>query len=406
VLDAIYPPGAESRVPIVAITGTNGKTTTTRLIAHLFRAAGHVVGYTTTDGVYVDDRLIVAGDTTGPFSANVVLSHPAVDVAVLETARGGILRAGLGFDACDVAVVLNVSPDHLGLDGVDTLEQLADVKGLLPAVVRRGGHVVLNADDPLVLAMRARTEARVVLTTLTAPGTHAAVEAHLASGGTVVRVEADGGTPQIVVRDGERCHAVLAVDEAPLTLGGRARFQVANVLAAVAAAHAQRVGHAVIASGLRAFEASVERTPGRMNLVRTPRGDVLLDYAHNVGAVAALMDVVRAFPARRRIALLTAPGDRRDEDLRAIGALGVGLDLLVAKEHPHYRRGRPVGEIAARIAEGARAADLPSERVELFDDEPAAVARALDLMTAGDLVVIVADDFDAVLRQVRAAADA
>ena len=188
-LDALYGPDDATTIPLIAVTGTNGKTTTTRLIAHLFRQAGFTVGYTTTDGVYVQDELLMQGDLTGPFAANLILSHPAVEVAVLETARGGILRAGLGWEQCDVGVVTNVTSDHLGLKGIDTIEQLADVKAVIPAVVKDTGYAVLNADDPLVFAMREHTAGRIVLFSTRPVGECANVEEHLAHGGIVARVE-------------------------------------------------------------------------------------------------------------------------------------------------------------------------------------------------------------------------
>lgn len=212
ILDMLYPPGSQSTIPVIAITGTNGKTTTTRLISHIFRQTGKAVGYTTTDGVYLQDRLVMEGDMTGPFSANLVLSNPAVEVAVLETARGGILRAGLGFEEADVGVVLNISADHLGLRGIQTLEQLAEVKSVIAAVVKREGHAVLNADDPLVYAMRRRTTGDVVLISTAEPGTNEAFEAHLASGGIGARIEE--GT--FTVRRGRLRIPIVPVREVPL----------------------------------------------------------------------------------------------------------------------------------------------------------------------------------------------
>ncbi|HEV2736604.1 MAG TPA: cyanophycin synthetase, partial [Longimicrobiaceae bacterium] len=279
ILEMLYPAGSDSTIPVVAVTGTNGKTTTTRLIAHIFRATGRTVGYTTTDGVYLRETLLMEGDLTGPFAAGVVLSHPQVEVAVLETARGGILRSGLGFQACDVGVVLNVAPDHLGMRGIDTVQQLAEVKALVPRVVKPGGHAVLNADDPLVLAMRERTRGEVVLTSALGEGGNPHVAEHLAGGGTAVLVEEVDGRETFVVRRGGERLPVAAVDEVPLTVGGAARFQVENVLAAIAAAHAQGVEMATLREGLRTFVPSAASTPGRMNVLRTARGRVVVDYA-------------------------------------------------------------------------------------------------------------------------------
>jgi cyanophycin synthetase len=399
VIDMLYPPDAEWSIPVLAVTGTNGKTTTTRLIAHLFRHAGNVVGFTTTDGVYHQGQLLMEGDLTGPFAASVILSDPRVEVAVLETARGGILRSGLGFDACDVGVVMNVTSDHLGMRGIDTLEQLADVKALIAASVKPGGHAVLNADDPLVLAMRGRTPGEVIFFSLDAASAH--VAEHLAAGGTAVTVDDEGGRETIVIRRGTESIPVAAADDVPLTMGGAARFQLQNVLAAVAAAHAQGMPAEEIRGGLATFLPSDTTTPGRMNVLRTARGQVVVDYAHNPAAVRALAEFARRTGARRSIGLVTMPGDRRDEDLRELGAAAAGFDYVIAKEHPRYLRGRAAGEVARLIGEGIEAAGAGPDRWEAVLSEPEAVERALGMMEDGDLVLIVADDTAAVLAQLR-----
>ncbi len=391
ILDMLFPTGAPTTIPVLAVTGTNGKTTTTRLLAHLFRTTGKRVGFTTTDGVYFQQHLLLEGDLTGPFAASIVLSHPDVDVAVLETARGGILRAGLGFDACDVGVVLNVSADHLGLDGIDTLEQLAEVKGVIPAVVKPGGHAVLNADDPRVLAMRARTPGTVVLFSTAPPGENGDVEAQLARGGIVARVEHDGNDERIVIREGARCAALATVRELPLTFGGAARFQIQNLLAASAAAYAQGMPVERIREGLLGFVPSAEHTPGRLNVIETTRGRVIVDYAHNAAAVAGLLDFVGRLPAERRIAVISVPGDRRDEDLREVGALAAGMDYVIFKEHEHYRRGRAPGEGARVLAEGLLATGFAPDRVATFREESDAVAHAIGLMCPGSVVALIVD---------------
>jgi cyanophycin synthetase len=391
ILDMLYPPGAATTIPVLAVTGTNGKTTTTRLVAHLFRGTGKRVGFTTTDGVYFQEHQLLEGDLTGPFAANVILSHRDVDVAVLETARGGILRAGLGFDACDVAVVLNVTADHLGLGGIDSVEQLADVKAVVAAAVRPGGHAVLNADDPLVLAMRDRTPGTVVLFTTRPAGQSPDVEAQLARGGIVARIEHDGGEEQLVIRDGARRAVLASVREVPLTFGGTARFQLENVLAASAAAYVQGVPVDRIRAGLLDFVPSAARTPGRLNVLETELGRVIIDYAHNAAAIAGLLDFVSATPAEQRMALISVPGDRRDDDLREVGRLAAGMDYVVFKEHAAYRRGRPAGEGARVMAEALVATGFPAERVATFDEEAGAVEHAIARMRPGSVVAIIAD---------------
>ena len=385
ILDMLYPPGSETRIPVVAITGTNGKTTTTRLIAHLFRQTGRSVGFTTTDGVYFQETLLMSGDLTGPFSANIVLADPRVDVAVLETARGGILKSGLGFESCDAGVVLNVSPDHMGQRGIHTLEQLAAVKAVIPASVHAGGHAILNADDPLVLAMRDGTRGDVVLISAKGEGGNPEVSAHLSRGGVAVTVEEE----RIVLRLGSERLPVVAVAEVPLTMGGAARFQVENVLAAVAVAHALAIPPARIAEALLTFVPSSAATPGRLNVMELRGGRVVVDYAHNPAGVRGLIDFVGRMEARRRIGVFSAAGDRRDDDLREIGGIIAALDHVVLKEHPEYRRGRPPGEAARLIAEGLAAAGVAPDRYETVLDEGEAVAHALELMREGDVVVIV-----------------
>ncbi|MDB4881305.1 MAG: cphA [Gemmatimonadetes bacterium] len=402
ILDMLYPPGAPTTIPVIAVTGTNGKTTTTRLIAHLFRDVGHTVGFTTTDGVYFQEHQLMEGDLTGPFAANIILSHPDVEVAVLETARGGILRAGLGFDACDVGVVLNVTADHLGLGGIDTVEQLADVKAVIAAVVKPSGHTVLNADDPFSFAMRERTPGRVVLFTTRPPAESPHVKEHLELGGIAARVERDEhDEEQLVIRVGEERHVLASLREVPLTFGGAARFQVGNILAASAVAYVQGMSAEQIRRGLLGFVPSAARTPGRLNVFETSLGRVIIDYAHNAAAIAGLLDFVVQLPAEHRMAILSVPGDRRDEDLREIGALAARMDYVIFKEHERYRRGREPGEAARMLAEGLLATGFPAERVAHFDDERDAVAHAIGVMRHGGVVAIMADDGLAVLEQLR-----
>jgi cyanophycin synthetase len=395
IIDMLYPVGAEYTIPVIAITGTNGKTTTSRLVAHLFRHTGKSVGFTTTDGIYLQNRLVMEGDMTGPFSANIILSNPTVEVAVLETARGGILRAGLGFDECDVGVVLNVSADHLGLRGIHTLEQLAEVKSVIPAVVKREGHAVLNADDPLVYAMRERTMADIVLFSTLAPGENERFEDHIERGGIGVRVEDE----TFVIRRGRLRIPVVNVREVPLTMGGAARFQFQNIAAAIACCYVRGVRYDTIRAGLLTFFPSPSMTPGRLNLMRVGRGRVLVDYAHNAAAVEGLMEMALNIPARRRIGVVAAPGDRRDEDIRAVGRMSAGLDRVIVKEDTD-RRGRAEGEVAELIVEGLREGGLSRERVEVIAAEDEAVTRALDDIQSDDLVVILADKVPAVLELV------
>ncbi len=395
IMDMLYPPGAPTTIPVVSVTGTNGKTTTVRLIAHIFRHTGKTVGFTTTDGVYLNNRLVMEGDMTGPFSANIILSNPTVDVAVLETARGGILRAGLGFDECDVGIVLNVSADHLGLGGINTLDQLAEVKSVIAAVVKREGHAVLNADDPLVLAMRERSPGDVVLVS-TSPEENPAVDEHLAQSGIAVLVERN----TFVIRRGRLRIPIAGAHEVPLMMGGAARFQRGNILSAIAAAYVQGIRYDDIRAGLLSFFPSPALTPGRLNLMRVGRGRILVDYAHNAAAVGGLMELVLGIDAGRRIGVITAPGDRRDEDIRELGRLAAGLDHVIIKEDNDLR-GREPGEIAGLVRDGLVAGGLSDGEIELVADELDAVDRGIALLDDRDILVALADDVGAVLEHLR-----
>jgi cyanophycin synthetase len=397
IVDMLYPPGVESTIPVIAVTGTNGKTTTTRLIAHLFRNTGQTVGFTTTDGVYLQNRLVMEGDMTGPFAANIILTNPTVEVAVLETARGGILRAGLGFDEADVGVVLNVSPDHLGLRGIHTIEQLADVKSVIPSVTKREGHAVLNADDPLVYAMRERTGADLVLFSAREFGENELVADHIARGGIAAVVEK--GT--FVIRRGRLRIPIAAEHDVPLTLGGAARFQRQNVLAAMASAYVQGMRYDDIRAGLLTFFPSPSTTPGRLNMIRVRGGGrVLVDYAHNAAAIAGLVDLVWNTPAAKRFCVLTVPGDRRDDDIREAGRLCAGFERVIIKEDVD-RRGRAPGEIAELLSEGLVEEGMDPERIEVLYEEGEAIRRGLDLLGEDDLLVIHADKVPGTLAIVR-----
>jgi cyanophycin synthetase len=380
VMDMLFPNGKSGRIPIVSITGTNGKTTTTRLIAHIYRQTGQVVGYTTTDGIYVDDHVVEKGDTTGPQSAQVILKDPTVEVAVLETARGGILRSGLAFESCDVGVVLNLSADHLGIGDIETIEQMAQLKSVVVEAVSPKGYAVLNADDPLVAGMAARVKGQVAYFSMNPA--NELVKNHTQSGGLAAVYE--NGYLSILKGDW-----TLRIEQAvhlPVTMEGRAPFMIANALAASLAAFAQGVPIEAIRAALLTFRASVNQTPGRMNLFNLGHYHALVDYAHNAASYEALGGFVCNWPGER-IGVVGGPGDRRDEDFMELGKLAAKIfDRIIIKEDDDLR-GRPSGQAAELITKGI-SQENPNCRYETILKETDAVNTALDQATPGGLVVI------------------
>ncbi len=390
IIDRLFEPGDDGRVPVVAVTGTNGKTTVTRLVAHLFGAAGLCVGMTNTDGAWVDGRAIDRGDCSGPKSARNVLAHPDTEAAVLETARGGILREGLGFDRCQVAVVTNVGAgDHLGLNYITTVEDLAVIKRVIVQNVAPGGCAVLNAADPIVLAMAAACPGDVIL--FAADARLPALAAHRALGRRVLYV--DGG--DIVAAEGS-ARVRLSLREVPLTRGGTIGFQVENTLAAVGAAWAAGLSFEAVRSGLASFVNDAHNAPGRFNVLDHRGATVIADYGHNPDAMRALVAAVQAMPARRRSVVISAAGDRRDDDIREqTRILGEAFDDVLLYQDA-AQRGRTDGEVMALLREGL--AGAPRARVvDEIRGEFVAIDRALERLQPGDLCLILVDQVDEAL---------
>ncbi len=394
VLDMLFPPGKPHRIPIISITGTNGKTTTTRLIAHIYKQTGQVIGYTTTDGIYIGEHLVEKGDTTGPQSAQVILKDPTVEVAVLETARGGILRSGLAFESCDVGVILNVSPDHLGIGDIDTIEQLAHLKGVVAESVSPYGYAILNADDPLVSAMVEKVKGHVAFFSMNPE--NELLQNHIRQGGLAAVYE--NGYLSIIRGDW-----TLRIEEAvhlPVTMGGMAPFMIANALAASLAAFAQGVTIEAIRAGLTTFRASVAQTPGRMNLFNLGRFHALVDYAHNVASYEALGSFVCNWPGER-VGIVGGPGDRRDEDFINLGKLAAKIfDRIIVKEDED-RRGRPSGDAAELIRKGILL-ENPASNYEVILNEEEAVNKGLDEAVGGSLVVILPETVSGAFRLIEA----
>jgi cyanophycin synthetase len=379
IVDALF--GADDgRIPVVAVTGTNGKTTTTVMIAHAARLAGLSTGATTTEGVYIDGERIVKGDCTDYRSARTVLASPDVDFAVLETARGGILKRGLAFDRCDVAVVLNVSADHLGLDGIDTVEDLARVKFVLAERARRA--VVLNAEDDHCVAMSAALPRAVEVLFFALDPDNPVLLRHLEHGGRAVYLEDN----TIVLANGARHEALLDVRTMPCTMKGAARYNIANALAAAAALSATGFGNLEIVAGLRTFVSDWKHNPLRSNVFDVDGVTVIFDYAHNTAAYAALAETARALTPGRLVGVVAAPGDRRDEDLIAIGATcAAGFDDLVVYETENH--GRAGGEVAALLVQGARLGRFELDHLQVHLDVHEAIRAGLARCEPGDVLV-------------------
>jgi cyanophycin synthetase len=406
VVDMLFPPGATSRIPIIAVTGTNGKTTTSRMISHIFKGMGRKVGMTSTDGVVIDERLVIRADASGPRSARMVLQNPRVDTAVFEVARGGILREGLGYERNDVAVVLNVQPDHLGLRGIDTVEQLADVKAVLVEAVPRDGHAVLNADDPLVRAMRRKCSGQVVWFSMEEPGSEARdlIDAHCRRGGKALVLNPSERGEMIVVRHGRREMQLAWTHLLPATFGGKARMNVQNALAAAAAAFAAGAPLHDIRQGLRSFSTNYYLSPGRLNEVEVNGVNVIVDYCHNAPGMKMLGDFVdrvgdslessHDLARPSRIGIIATAGDRRDEDMRELGHIAAQhFDVCIVREDVALR-GRRRGEVAGLVLEGVRQAMAEGARCKQSEEvleEISAVRHALNRANKGDLVVVCVD---------------
>ncbi|PSR19841.1 cyanophycin synthetase [filamentous cyanobacterium CCP3] len=394
ILSMLFPPGTPARVPIVAITGTNGKTTTTRLTAHIFKQTGQMVGYTTTDGIYIGDNMVEPGDTTGPQSAQVILQDPTVEVAVLETARGGILRSGLAFRDCDIGVVLNVAADHMGLGDIETLEDMAHLKSVVAEAVRPSGYAVLNADDPLGAAMAQRVKSQVAYFSMDPH--NELVRKHSQQGGLAAVYEQG----YLSILKGDWLLRIEQAEKVPLTMGGKAPFQIANALAASLAAFAQGVDIGCIRQALHTFEASTDQTPGRMNLFNLGQFHALVDYAHNPASYEALGGFVKNWPGRR-IGVVGGPGDRRDDDFITLGKLAAQMfDDIIVKEDDDTR-GRDRGDAAKWIVHGIEEV-IGEATYRTILNETEAINTALDGAPNDSLVVVLPESVTRAIALIKA----
>lgn len=384
VIDMLFPPGVDSRIPIVAVTGTNGKTTTTRLIAHIVRMKGYKVGYTTTDGVYIQNRLLMTGDCTGPASAEFVLKDPTVNFAVLECARGGLLRAGLGFKRCDIGIVTNVAADHLGLKGIHTIDQLAKVKGVIPEVVHPSGTAILNADDDHVYAMRENVKGAVALFSM--DENNERIKRHAKNGGLSAIYE----NGYITVMKGEWKIRITKAVNVPLTMGGKAAFMIQNVLPAALTAYIREFPIEDIKVALESFMPSASQTPGRLNLFEFQNFQILLDYAHNGAGLRALGHLVEKMDGKPKVGIIAGVGDRRDEDTIELGKIASEIfDEIIIRQDRNLR-GKSEEQLIGLLEEGINSVD-PAKPRKVIPSEAEAIKYAVDNAKKGSLIVLSSD---------------
>ncbi len=389
VIEMLFPQGAPSRIPIAAITGTNGKTTTSRMLSHILKVAGHIVGMTSTDGVYIDGHLSVKGDMTGPVSSKIVLRDPSVDIAVLETARGGIVRSGLGYFESNVSAVLNVTEDHLGMRGIETIEQLAEVKRIVAEVAK--DTAILNADDALCLKMANHTQARFICYVTMNPN-HGLVREHIRAGGRAVVLEAGINGEMITIYDKGAHIPLLWTHLIPATLEGKATHNVQNAMFAAALAFSLDKSLEDIRHGLRTFSTTFFQAPGRMNVYDEYSFRVILDYAHNSDGVGHMSDLATKLDVKgKRVVVIAGPGDRRDVDLENIAKAAAGkFDYYICKADDN-RRGRGETEVADIIANTLKAEGISDDQIKVIPDEVSAIDHALNIAVKDDLLIIFAD---------------
>jgi cyanophycin synthetase len=384
VIEKLFPKGSNGKIPIVAVTGTNGKTTTTRLIAHIMKMEGYRVGYTTTDGVYIQNRLLVQGDCTGPNSAEFVLKDPTVNFAVLECARGGLLRAGLGFKNCNVAVVTNIAPDHLGLKGIHTVEQLAKVKGVVPETVLPDGHAILNADDDLVYEMRRGLQCNVALFSMNENNPRILA---LQRKGGITAIYENG---YVTLCRGEWKMRVMKAHEIPITYGGKAEFMIQNILPAIIAANIQGASIEDMKAGLSTFIPSPNQTPGRLNLFEFKKFTVLLDFAHNAAGMRALKKFTDTLDGTVKVGIIAGIGDRREQDNNDIGSVAAEMfDEIIIRQDKNLR-GKTDQEIIRMLEDGIKKID-PNKPVKVIPNEREAITYAIENGKEGSLIVLCSD---------------
>ncbi|WP_298120267.1 cyanophycin synthetase [Flavobacterium sp.] len=384
VIDMLYPPGKPSRVPIIAVTGTNGKTTTTRLIAHIVKNNGYRVGFTTSDGIYVQNHLMEKGDTTGPISAEYILKDPTVEFAVLETARGGILRSGLGFSRCDIGIITNIQEDHLGLSDIHTLDDLARVKATVVRSIKKDGWAILNAEDDQCLKIANELSCNVAYFSMDENNPKVV---QFAKEGKIVAVYENGF---ITIKKGEWKIRVERATHVPLTMGGKAKFMIANVLAATLAAYLQGFKTEDISLSLQTFIPSAAQTPGRMNIFEFKKFKVLIDFAHNPAGYKGVEEYLSSVEATKKIGIIAGVGDRRDEDIKECATIAARMFDHIIIRQEKYLRGRTEEEIIGLIMEGIAASGRTITH-EIISKETEAIKHAIDTAEDGTFITALSD---------------
>lgn len=391
IVDMLFPYGSKHSVPIVSVTGTNGKTTTTRMISHILKTRGMRVGMTTTDGIYIDDNCIMKGDTTGPASAKMLLTDKSIDVAVLETARGGIIRSGLGYDLADIGVLTNISEDHIGLDGVNSLEDMLHVKSLVIEAVKSNGHVVLNADDQMVVQAAGHSKASIIYFSLQED--NLIVHKHISDGGIAVFLKDN----YITLATGNGLLKSLSIIQVPSVYGGKLKYNIENCLAAFSAAYALNIPLQIIERALTSFYCNEIHNPGRFNIFNIRDFRVVVDYGHNLAGYASITEAVKKMGGSRLIGIIGAPGDRSDSSIHSMGKMaGKSFHQIIIKED-RVLRGRQAGEVSHLLMKGVLSGGLPKHAVTMIRNEDEALRAAIQNAAAGDIIVVFYEDLECIM---------
>ncbi|NLI60330.1 MAG: cyanophycin synthetase [Clostridiales bacterium] len=399
IIDMLFPPGTRHSVPIISITGTNGKTTTTRMIAHIFKVFGMNVGKAVTGGIYINEKCFVEGDTTGPTSARTILMDKSIDIAVLETARGGIIRSGLAYDQSDVGVLTNLSEDHLGIDGVDTLDDLLDVKSLVTESIKASGYAVLNADDPMVVQTAKRVKSKIVF--FSRQEDNLIVHKHISLGGKAVFLKNN----YITIATGNGNIQSLHISKIPSAYGGKLIYNIENCLAAISAAYSMMVPIPIIEKGISSFYSDELQNPGRFNVFNIKNFRVVVDYGHNIASYKLTGEAIKKMGASRFIGIIGIPGDRDNASIKAVGSIAASIfDRIIIKEDRDLRNRRE-GEVAKLLEEGALSQGMGKDRMETILSETVALEKAMAQASAGDLIVIFYEELDPILKIIKKASE-